>query len=61
MNTNDDKLKAFLLQSLEEDVGPGDITSDALFDSNDVVTGTFRSKEQGIVAGLGRGRKEKAA
>ena len=41
-----------LKQSLAEDIGPGDVTSQALIDEDLLATGVIVAKQQGILAGL---------
>ncbi len=46
-------LDAFLRQALAEDVGAGDVTSNALFEPELRARGTLRLREEGVVAGIG--------
>jgi nicotinate-nucleotide pyrophosphorylase (carboxylating) len=39
--------------ALAEDIGPGDVTSDSLFEPNDVCRARLLLKEEGVVCGLG--------
>ena len=45
-------LTEFLKRSLEEDLMDGDVTSSSVFTSNETVTGEFRCKSRGVIAGL---------
>ncbi|MGC7880061.1 carboxylating nicotinate-nucleotide diphosphorylase, partial [Desulforudis sp. 1190] len=45
--------RAQIEQWLAEDIGPGDITSQAVIPEDAVATGRFICKEEGVVAGLG--------
>lgn len=49
---NNIKLDILLKQFLNEDIGYKDITSEAIFSSDDFGTGQFLVKENGILAGL---------
>ena len=46
-------LDRFLRQGLDEDVGPGDVTSGALLNESLQARGQLRLREEGVVAGLG--------
>jgi len=53
MRIDKEHLKRFFAACLEEDLDrAGDITSDAVLDSNDTTEGRFIAKEPGIIAGL---------
>ena len=49
--TGDPRLAAAIRLALEEDVGPGDVTTDALVDSSAVATGEILSRAECRVAG----------
>ncbi len=46
-----DKIVPIIRQALREDIGIGDITSDALFSRDDKISAVIISKEEGILAG----------
>lgn len=46
------KLRRLIERFLLEDIGNGDLTSEAIFSPNQVATGVFTAKESGIIAGL---------
>lgn len=46
-------LKELLESALSEDIGMGDLTTNAIFNSGDTALGTFVAKTDGILAGLG--------
>jgi nicotinate-nucleotide pyrophosphorylase (carboxylating) len=45
-------IKAIVKQALEEDLGIGDLTSDAIFKNNFITNAVFQVKSPGVVAGL---------
>ena len=47
------KLKELLKSALSEDIGMGDLTTNAIFNSEDTAPGTFIAKADGILAGMG--------
>ncbi len=46
-----DKLIPIIRQALREDIGVGDITSDALFSRDDKISAVIISKQEGVLAG----------
>lgn len=52
MSLDLDALRPLLLAALQEDIGPGDITSALLVPEGARATATIRSKAQGVLAGL---------
>jgi nicotinate-nucleotide pyrophosphorylase (carboxylating) len=52
MNINIDYLKKIFRLAVEEDIGQGDITTDAIFRDYKKVRGELLCKENGIIAGL---------
>jgi nicotinate-nucleotide pyrophosphorylase (carboxylating) len=45
-------LKKIVKKALDEDIGPGDITSEAIFQEDFEVTATFTAKSPGVAAGF---------
>lgn len=52
MPTGDNKLRTLIESALLEDIGMGDVTTDAIVPPNLTATGEIRVKEDGIIAGL---------
>jgi nicotinate-nucleotide pyrophosphorylase (carboxylating) len=52
MNWQDKKLKSLIERALLEDVGTGDITSEAVVDSNSMSCAKIRAKQNGVLAGI---------
>ncbi|MCL2392348.1 MAG: carboxylating nicotinate-nucleotide diphosphorylase [Oscillospiraceae bacterium] len=53
MNCNYLGLDEFLLTSLREDIGTGDVTTNSCVPEDAVSSGVFRAKEPGIICGIG--------
>ena len=52
LNTRLPEIQALLRAALAEDIGAGDVTSEALVPPGLIAVGTFTAKEDGVVAGL---------
>lgn len=52
MEPSQAELKEIVGQFLQEDIGPGDLTTDAIVPTGQIFEGEFRSKQDGIIAGL---------
>lgn len=52
LKDDEDYLRALIQQALAEDIGPGDVTSEAIVSSEQRSQAYILAKEQGVVAGL---------
>ena len=52
MNINPQYLNQLIDRCLEEDVGPGDITTNSIVPPEMEATGHIKTKQDGVVAGL---------
>jgi len=52
-HTLDPRILAVIRQALDEDIGPGDATSNSIIPSGEHMTGQIIAKEVGVIAGLG--------
>ncbi|MCJ7508478.1 MAG: carboxylating nicotinate-nucleotide diphosphorylase [candidate division Zixibacteria bacterium] len=52
MNWQDRKLRDLIERALAEDVGAGDITSEAIIDSNSMSCAKIKAKQKGVLAGI---------
>ena len=51
-NTLDPQLTKIIQQALDEDIGPGDMTSNSIIPSDARMTGQIVAKQSGVIAGL---------
>ena len=52
MNLTDDAIRASVRAALDEDIGPGDVTTDAVVPPDSVSRATIVANEDGVLAGL---------